>query len=90
MKTSTPILLILTIFLSGCSLIPVKRTFPEIPLSLTVPCGELDQIDENTTKLSDLMSAVVENYGKYHECALKVDMWKEWYDTQRSIFNEIK
>lgn len=89
MKTAA-LLLVSTVLLGGCALIPVKRTFPEIPPSLAVPCGELDQIDENTSKLSDLMSAVIENYRKFHECSLKVDMWKEWYDIQSSIFNEVK
>jgi len=84
--------LILTLFLAGCgtTTVPVKRTFPEVPTELQQPCADLIQVPEGTIELSRTLDTVVQNYGLYHECQVKVDLWAEWYREQRKIFDSVK
>lgn len=84
-------LLILTLLLAGCSTsVPVKRTFPNVPEELMKECPDLKLVAEDTTKLSDVLSVVSENYGQYKECQIKVDLWRDWYEKQKKIFDEVK
>ena len=52
-------------------------------------CPDLKKAPE-TTKLSEVLTTVTQNYGQYHECSIKVNSWIEWYNTQRKIFEEVK
>jgi hypothetical protein len=84
-------LLIATLFLAGCSTVtPVKRTFPAVPEKLLVSCPELKEVDPKTTKLSEVVTVVTENYGAYQECAITTESWIDWYSTQKKIFEEVK
>lgn len=84
-------LLILTLLLAGCSTtVPVKRNFPSVPDELIVACPELKEVAEGTTKLSEVLVVVTDNYASYKECQIKVDLWVEWYKTQKKIFDEVK
>lgn len=91
MKKLLFVLILLT--LTGCSIfqkpIPVKRNFPEVPNQLMEVCPDLKKT-EPTEKLSDVLKVVVDNYGQYHECKIKVDTWIEWYKTQKDIFESVK
>ena len=85
-------LLLLTsvLLLSGCLVTtPVKRNFPEVPKELIEACPDLKKT-ESTEKLSEVLKVVVDNYGQYHECKIKVDTWVEWYKTQKDIFDSVK
>jgi hypothetical protein len=85
-------LLLLSIFLllTGCaSTVPVKMSFPEVPEDLKNSCADLKDT-EPTTKLSEVLTVVAQNYGQYHECRIKMDAWIEWYNTQKTIFNNVK
>jgi hypothetical protein len=76
--------------LTGCLITtPVKRNFPEVPKELMEACPDLKKT-EPTEKLSEVLKVVVENYGQYHECKIKVDTWVEWYKTQKEIFESVK
>lgn len=78
--------LLLVIVLTGCSTaVPVKRNFPEIPSELMEKCPDLKQT-EATTKLSDVLKVVTENYSMYHECNIKAETWIDWYKAQKQIF----
>lgn len=80
----------LVIMLSGClTSVPVKRNFPDVPDELKIVCPDLKYTDD-TTKLSQVIKIVTENYSQYHECQVKVDTWMEWYKTQKDIFESIK
>lgn len=81
--------LIILACLTGCVNTPVKRTFPEVPKELMVSCPDLRQTDE-TTKLSEVIKVVTENYSQYHECRIVVDAWIDWYTTQKQIFDSVK
>jgi hypothetical protein len=78
-----------SIMLVGCAIkqpVPIVPSFPEVPPLLLEPCPELFLVPEGTTKLSELLKVVVQNYGLYHQCAIKNDTWGEWYREQKSIF----
>ncbi len=83
-------ILLVPFLLAGCLATPVKRNFPDVPEDLKVACPELKTVDPATTKLSDVVSVVSENYGQYQECKIKVDTWIEWYKSQKEIFDSVK
>jgi hypothetical protein len=87
MRTS---IVLLTLLLAGCLTTPVIEKFPDVPVELVKVCPDLKQIDPNTTKLSQVIGVVAENYGQYQECQIKVDTWIEWYNHQKDIFNNVK
>ena len=54
--------------LTACSTVtPVARNFPVAPIELAVACEKLQLIPADTTKLSEVVSAVTKNYGQYHD-----------------------
>jgi len=84
------LLLVSMIVLSGCSTtVPVTVKFPEAPKELMTTCPDLKQTPP-TSKLSDVLEVVTDNYSQYYECRVKLDSWIEWYKTQRTLFEEIK
>jgi hypothetical protein len=86
-------LLILGLLLSltACSTtVPVKRTFPSVPKELIAECPDLKEVPEGTTELSKTLDVVVQNYGQYKECQIKVDLWITWYEKQKQIFDSVK
>ena len=74
--------------LTGC-VAPVKREFPAIPPSLEKPCSTLLEVPK-TTRLSEVLEVVTENYALYHECQIKNETWLDWYQKQKTIFNSVK
>jgi hypothetical protein len=77
--------------LTGCStLVPVKQSFPELPSELAVECPNLKQLPPETTKLTDVVSTVSENYGTYYECQARKEAWVEWYKAQKQIYDGVK
>ena len=85
------LILSLALLLTACqTAVPVKRTFPAAVDELKVSCPDLKEVPEGTTELSKTLDVVVQNYGQYKECQLKVDLWIDWYDKQKKIFNEVK
>lgn len=83
-------LLVMPLLLAGCLATPVKRNFPEVPEDMKVACPALKEVNPETTKLSEVVGVVSENYGTYQECKIKVDLWVEWYNSQRQIFESVK
>jgi hypothetical protein len=83
-------ILLVSVLLTGCLATPVKRTFPDVPKELMEICPDLSTVAEGTTQLSEVMKVVTQNYGQYHECRIKNDLWIEWYKTQREIFESVK
>jgi hypothetical protein len=82
--------LLLPLLLSGCLTTPVLEKFPEVPAELLTACPDLKLVEPGTTKLSEVIGVVADNYGQYKECQIKVDTWIEWYNHQKVIFNSIK
>lgn len=81
-------IILVALALSGCT-VPVKRAFPEVPPDLLEKCPDLLLVPNGTTKLSEVMPVIVENYGNYKECQLKVDAWRAWYSRQQKEFNKV-
>lgn len=81
--------LLLTLLLVGCTSVPVKQKFPDVPDVMREKCPQLKTVDENA-KLSDIAKTIARNYTLYHECSIKNDAWIEWYDTQRKIYESVK
>jgi len=85
------LVLLSVLVLSACvTSVPVTMSFPQVPEDLKVACPDLKETDPNTTKLSEVISVVVDNYGQYQECRIKVDAWIQWYNSQKKIFETIK
>lgn len=81
-------LLLVTLLLTGCStLVPVENKFPEAPPEIAKPCDNLGLVP-STKKLSEVMTVVTDNYGKYYDCSYKVEAWQEWYTKQKKIHDE--
>lgn len=80
--------LIPILLLTGCltkTPVPVKQPWPNVPQELLDACPDLKNVPEGTTKLSDVITVVVDNYKQYHDCKAKVDDWITWYKGQKEI-----
>lgn len=85
------LLILPVVLLTGClETVPVKMNFPQVPEELVQACPDLQTINTNTKKLSEVVGVVSKNYGQYQECQVKVDGWIQWYNTQKKIFEDIK
>jgi hypothetical protein len=84
---------LLPLLLCGCfasAPVSVHQQWPDVPEEIKVACPDLKTVDEGTTKLSDVITVVADNYSEYKECKLKVDNWIEWYNTQKKIYESVK
>ena len=71
--------------LAGCTTaVPVTAKFPAPP-DLAGVCGDLKKLTPDS-RLSDISRTINDNYGTYHDCAIRVETWNEWYSRQRAIF----
>ena len=85
------LLIMSLLFLFGCSsFTPTERHWPARPADLKQVCPELKETPDDTTKLSEVIKVVTENYATYHECRIKMNAWIEWYDSQKLIFERVK
>lgn len=80
-------LLLSAILSSGCSVVPVKTPFPSVPETLLEAPGELQPAIESS-KLSDLLLTVTDNYSVCNANADKLRAWTTWYNEQKRIFGE--
>lgn len=86
------ILLISVLLLTACAssaIVPVTLKFPSVPDDLKAACPDLEQIDPDTKKLSQVLTVVGDNYSQYYECKAKVDNWIEWYNSQQQIYDKV-
>ena len=86
------ILLIPALLLAACSTtVPVTAKFPEAPTKTgaTVPCPQLQKLDIDPN-ISQVSNTININYSTYYQCAVKLDVWLEWYETQKRIFEGVK
>lgn len=86
MKYLLPFCLLLT----GCfGTAPVVPKFPEPPGRLAMErCPDLQKLKDDPV-LSDVSKTVASNYSEYYTCAVKNDLWIEWYQIQKKIFEDI-
>lgn len=81
----------LVVFLTACSTaVPIKPKFPEAPAVLTERCEDLKKVEGDKVAITEMLKVVIQNYTLYYECSTKVEGWKEWYDTQKKIYESVK
>lgn len=80
---------LLVFSLGGCTTVGKLPDFPDIPGELKEPCQDLSLVEPDR-KMSEFLEVIVDNYYKYHECRLKVEMWNSWYTSQKKIYEDIK
>jgi hypothetical protein len=83
------LILVTALLITGCTSVPVMPKFPDVPNDMLVSCPDLKLIPE-TTKLSEVLPVVVDNYGQYYTCKDSVDSWIDWYNSQKKIFDSVK
>ena len=78
------------VLLQACSTaVPLAAKFPEHPGNIsTKSCPPLQKLS-NDAKLSEVAETVTVNYTTYYECAVKLDAWIDWYQTQKNIFEKV-
>ena len=85
------LVILFAILIAACSTtVPVVAKFPDEPgKAAMAKCPQLTTVD-NGVKLSELTKTVTINYNTYYDCAVKVDVWQEWYQIQKKIFEDIR
>jgi len=84
------LILVIALLLTGCAAgVHVAEKFPNVPADMLIACPDLNQIPD-TSKLSDVLPVIADNYGQYYSCKDKVDSWIEWYNSQQKIFDSVK
>lgn len=84
-------LILPAVLLTGCLFkqpVPINQVFPEVPKDLLEACPDLKKVDTATTKLSDVLGVVTDNYSTYYDCKAKVDDWVYWYNENKKIFEK--
>jgi hypothetical protein len=83
------LIIVAVLLITGCTSVPVIPKFPDVPKDMLVSCPDLKLVPE-TTKLSEVLPVVVDNYGQYYTCKDSIDSWIDWYNSQKKIFDNIK
>jgi len=83
------LILLCTIGLFGCSVVPVVQSFPKANDALMKPAPELKEAP-NSASASEVFDVVIENYGTYNEVANQLNSWQKWYIEQKKIFESVK
>jgi hypothetical protein len=86
------LIIVLSMILTACAstTVSVHQKWPDAPEELMAACPDLQRVPDDTTKLSDLIGVVSDNYALYKECKIKMDNWIEWYNTQKKIYESVK
>lgn len=80
------IVVLTAVLLTGCAtVVPVRAKFPDAPELLMQKCPTLTLLNDDP-KLSDVAKTVANNYASYHECAVLVNGWQDWYQIQKNIY----
>jgi len=85
------LILVIALLLTGCATpVPIVARFPAPPgILVNEKCPNLNKLNDDS-KLSDVSKTVTNNYTLYYECAVKLDAWIEWYQVQKTIYENIK
>lgn len=85
------ILMFLILLLAGCSTtVPVKRRFPDADPAMMAPAPTLVTLPADTADLDQLLTNSAENYGRYRSLVHQLEMWQEWYQRQRELFESVQ
>jgi len=81
-----PLTLLAPLLLTGC--LATAPKFPDLPADIALACPELKTTEKNTEEISKLLDTVVQNYGTYYECRVKVDAFIEWHRQQKEVYDK--
>lgn len=85
-------IIVLALFLVGCSSVPVKPEFPGPyvvgPKNEMPACPALKEQPGDAVPILDLLDTINENYKSYHKCADYVKGWRKWYEEQKKIYDK--
>lgn len=83
------LILLSAILLTGClGTAPIVPKFPEPPgKDAMVRCPDLNKLKDEAL-LSEIAKTINNNYGEYYICAVRNDVWIEWYHIQKKIFED--
>jgi hypothetical protein len=62
--------------------------WPAVPEELKAPVSDLAPLPEDKKTLTDLLENVNANYGSYYVLKDKLEAWQQWYNVQKTIFEE--
>ena len=84
------VLILSLLLLAGCTTPPVIPKFPEAPekAGAMQACPDLQKLKDGAT-LSEISKTITINYSTYYECAVKADIWIEWYQTNKIAYDKI-
>lgn len=83
-------IIFLGLILAGCqTAVPVAQKFPQAPKELLTGCEILQPL-KPSPKLSEVAITVANNYSLYHKCSAKVEAWQDWYQLQKSTYEDKK
>jgi hypothetical protein len=85
------IIVMLVVFvMTGCTTPPVIPKFPDAPekAGAMVKCPDLSKLNDGA-KLSDVSKTITLNYSTYYDCAVKSDIWIEWYQINKLNYDKI-
>lgn len=83
-------LLLSTLLLTGCQVVPVTQHWPEAPgLQSMQACGQLKLLPSETT-LSEVAQVVNHNYAEYWQCVTKLEAWQDWYRKHEIIYKGLR
>jgi hypothetical protein len=82
------LVILLILFLSACTSVPVVAKFSAAPDVLMQRCVDLKTISGDQVSIVDFIKTVTENYTAYHECSAKNSAWQEWYTKQKKIWDD--
>ena len=78
------LLLVPALLLTGC--LTTAPKFPDLPSEIAQTCPELKEA-EKSPDMSKLLDTVVQNYGTYYECRVKIDAFIEWHKSQKKVYD---
>ena len=64
--------------------------WPTVPANLMEPASDLKPLSDDKKTLTDLIENANDNYTSYYTLKLKYNSWIEWYNMQKSIYENIK
>lgn len=75
--------------LAGCTVVPVKQPFPDVPKELLEEAEPLTPLTGDKRELSDLIDNATDNYSKYYELVIKYEGWQLWYNEQKKVSDKL-
>lgn len=77
----------LSMLLSGC--LSTLPKWPDRPEGVSEECPELKTVPAGTTKLSEVLDVINDNYAEYHKCKIRAQLWNKWYEKQKKNYEEV-